>query len=112
MDKLVFNTKELAEIVNVSPGAIRHWVTQGMPQCGTSKTFKFYLGDVYIWLLVQHKNSNSDKWGPRYRRIAFYVNKFYCYTPDSIKFHKYVFKKRNELGLNGPKSYRKKAKKE
>ena len=103
MDKLVFNTKELAEIVNVSPGAIRHWVTQGLPQCGTSKTFKFYLGDVYIWLLIQHRNSNSDKWGPRYRRVSFYANKFYWCTPDAIRFHSYVFKKRNELGLNGPK---------
>lgn len=94
---------ELAAILNVNPTTVRRWIVKGLPVHNKiGKTYIFYLGDVYIWLLTQHKTSKTNKWGPRYRRISAYVNNYF--DANSIKFHQYTYKKRIELHLNGPKT--------
>lgn len=104
MIKVIMDTKELAELLGVGQSTIRGWVQRGMPKClvSVNRGYRYYLGDVYIWLLTLHKTSNSNKWQPRYLKVSKYVTS--CYCPESVKFSSYVVKRRNELGLNGPKS--------
>lgn len=102
MSRLYLNTSGLACMLGVNPTTVRRWIKKGLPIYREGNGgYIFHLGDVYIWLLIQHRASKTDEWGPRYRKISAYMNA--DYNGELISFNRYVYEKRIELGLNGPK---------